>query len=400
MITQAIHLLNPEELDTTNPKNTINKKRPLRMFGVMKIGVVKERRPGELRVGLVPGVVKTLVSKGHEVMVEANAGFAAGCLDAMYTEAGATVVDAATIYSTANVIVRVASPLPEEIQHMRSGTVLISTVFAKRQPEIATALSNAGVSVFALDALPRITRAQVMDVLSSQNNLAGYKAVLVGANAMGRIFPLMTTAAGTVKPSTVLIYGAGVAGLQALATARRLGAVVHVTDLRPETREQVESLGGRFVSVDGLDDVKVVGGYVAAAADDVLQRQKEAVNKVLYSADLVITTALVAGGQAPCLITQEQVEKMKPGAVIVDLAADAGGNCACTDGANTTTVGAVTIIGCPQLAASIPNTASELYAKNVLAFIGEIAPEGTVSFDVQNEIIGSTLIVHNGEVRN
>jgi NAD(P) transhydrogenase subunit alpha len=209
----------------------------------------------------------------------------------------------------------------------------------------------------------------------------------------------MTTAAGTVKPATVLIYGAGVAGLQALATARRLGAVVHVTDLRPETREQVESLGGRFVSVDGLEEVSVVGGYVAAAADDVLARQKAAVEKVLFAADLVITTALVAGGNAPRLITRDQVQKMKPGAVIVDLAADAGGNCESTDGANEVHEGAVTILGAPQLAASIPNTASELFAKNVLAFLGEIAADGNLSYDTSNEIINATLIVHNGAVR-
>lgn len=369
------------------------------MFGAMKLGVMKESRRGEHRVGLVPTVVQALKTKGHEVYVEQGAGFAAGFLDSAYTDAGAIVTTSDGVNEQAELHIRIANPSAEEIARMRKGTAIVAMVFPKRSPETVTALAQAGIHTFALDALPRITRAQVMDVLSSQNNLAGYKAVVTGATAMGRIFPLMTTAAGTVKPSTVLIYGAGVAGLQALATAKRLGAVVHVTDLRPETREQVESLGGRFVQVEGLEDVTVQGGYVAAATDDVLAKQKAAVEKVLFSADLVITTALVAGGQAPCLITREQVQRMKPGSVIVDLAADAGGNCACTNGDEVVHENAVTIIGCPQLAASVPNTASELYAKNVLAFINEIAPEGTVTYDVSNEITAATLIVHNGEVR-
>lgn len=366
----------------------------------MIIGVVNETRTGERRVGLVPSVVQTLCSKGHTVLIEGGAGFASGFLDDAYTQAGATVASASVVYEKAQLIVRVSNPSEADVLNMKQGTSLIAMVFAQRSPDVPSMLARAGVNTYALDALPRITRAQVMDVLSSQNNLAGYKAVIVGANALGRIFPLMTTAAGTVKPATVLIYGAGVAGLQALATAKRLGSVVHVTDLRPETAEQVASLGGRFVSVEGLDQVNVVGGYVASATNDVLARQKEAVEKVLFTADLVITTALVAGGKAPCLITREQVGKMKPGAVVVDLAADAGGNCECTNGANTEQIGAVTIIGCPQLAASIPNTASELYAKNVLAFIQEIAPDGNLTFDMSNEIVAATLIVHNGEVRS
>ena len=369
------------------------------MLGVMIVGVIKETQPCEQRVGLVPSVVKALVSKGVGVVVEAGAGVAAGFPDSHYTDAGATVASAETVLNDAGVIVHVAPPTADEVQRFKAGTTLISMVYAKRNTSVVATLADRKIQVFALDALPRITRAQVMDVLSSQNNLAGYKAVIVGANATGRIFPLMTTAAGTVKPATILIYGAGVAGLQALATARRMGAIVHVTDLRPETKEQVESLGGRFVSVEGLDNVKVEGGYVAAATDDVLARQKEAVNKVLFSADIVITTALVAGGQAPGLITREQVQQMKPGSVIVDLAADAGGNCECTTGSEPATVGNVTILGCPQLAASLPTTASELYAKNVQAFLTEIAPAGELDINLENEIIASTLIVHNGEVR-
>ncbi len=365
----------------------------------MIIGTVKETQPGERRVGLVPSVVRTLRQQEHEVLVERGCGLAAGFPDDAYTEAGATLADRQHVLSTAAVVIRVLCPPATSVTELAPGSSLIAMVFAKRQPELAQALAAHRVNTFALDALPRITRAQGMDVLSSQNNLAGYKAVVVGAHALGRIFPLMTTAAGTVKPATVLIYGAGVAGLQALATARRLGAVVHVTDLRPETREQVESLGGRFVSVDGLDEVSVVGGYVASAADDVLARQAAAVEKILFTADLVITTALVAGGNAPRLITREQVAKMKVGSVIVDLAADAGGNCECTVDNREITVGGVTIIGCPQLASSVPNTASELYAKNVLAFFNEVANKESLTFDLSNDIIASTLIVHNGVVR-
>lgn len=369
------------------------------MFGAMIIGVTKETRPSEHRVGLVPQVVKNLVDKGHEVLIEGGSGNAGGFIDAMYTESGALIVDASAVYKRATLFVRVSPPDISDVAKYNQGSVLVSQIFSKRCPDVVAALASARLSVFALDALPRITRAQVMDVLSSQNNLAGYKAVVVGASAMGKVFPLMTTAAGTVKPSTVLIYGAGVAGLQALATAKRMGAVVHVTDLRPETKEQVESLGGRFVSIDGLDDVSVVGGYVSTASADVLARQKAVVEKVLYSADLVITTALVAGGSAPTLITSDQVGKMKPGSVIIDLAADAGGNCEGTNASDRVTVGEVTIIGCPQLASSLPNTASELYAKNVQAFLAEIAPEGNLTFDTSNEIIAATLIVHNGETR-
>lgn len=365
----------------------------------MTIGVLTERRHGEKRVGLVPSVVKQLCAHGHTVLVEAGAGISAGHADVVYREAGAHVLTAAEVASQSELIVAVFPPSEEQRKHIRAGTTLICMVFPKRNPDTLRILASLNINTFALDALPRITRAQSMDVLSSQNNLAGYKAVIVGAQALNRIFPLMSTAAGTVKPATVVIYGAGVAGLQALATARRMGAVVYVTDLRPETQEQVESLGGRFITVAELENVQIEGGYVVSASSDVLLRQKEAVEKVLFSADLVITTALVAGGSAPCLITREQVRNMKPGAVIVDLAADAGGNCECTNGASEVTEGAVTILGCPQLAASVPNTASELYAKNVQAFINEIAKDGKLSYDLSNEIVTATLIVYNGELR-
>jgi len=238
-----------------------------------------------------------------------------------------------------------------------------------------------------------------MDVLSSQNNLAGYKAVIVGANALGRVFPLMMTAAGTVTPAKVLIYGAGVAGLQAIATAKRLGARVEVSDVRPETKEQVESLGAKFIMVEGLDKVNVEGGYVAAISPEILAKQKEAVEKVLVEADLVITTALVAGGSAPVLITADQVSKMKRGSVIVDMATEAGGNCALSQPDAVVEHNGVTIIGANNLASSVPTHASELYAKNVTTFLAAVATAEAMSTDVADEIVGATLVTMNSEVR-
>ncbi len=365
----------------------------------MKIGVVQEQQTGENRVGLVPSVVQTLCGKGHTVMVEHGAGSNAGFDDASYTEAGAQVTGRGEVIAGSDVLIRVAVPGDAEIDELRSGTSIVSYIYPKRNPELLKRLAAKGVSVYAMDAMPRTTIAQSMDVLSSQNNLAGYKAVLVAANALGSIFPMMSTAAGTLRPAKVLIYGAGVAGLQAIATAKRLGAVVEVTDIRPETKEQVESLGGKFVMVEGLDQVKVEGGYVAGAGEEILARQKEAVEKSLVKADIVITTALVAGGKAPTLITEDQVKKMKRGAVIVDMATDAGGNCAVSKPDTTVHVNGVTVIGCNNLASSVPTHASELYAKNIQTFLGHVATEAGISTDVADEIVAATLVVHNGEVR-
>lgn len=368
------------------------------MFVSMRIGVLKETAQGEYRVGLVPATVKTLTGKNHSVIVEQGAGLAAGFDDAAYTAAGATIGSRTDVVG-ADLVIKVAVPSSDEIGTLRKGSALVSMIYPKRNPATLSALAAAGVNTFAMDAMPRITRAQSMDVLSSQNNLAGYKAVIVGANALGRVFPLMMTAAGTVTPAKVLIYGAGVAGLQAIATAKRLGSVVEVSDIRPETKEQVESLGGKFIMVEGLDQVKIEGGYVAGASEEVLQRQKEAVEKSLVQADLVITTALVAGGTAPTLITAEQVGKMKRGAVIVDMATEAGGNCALAKPDQTVDVNGVTIIGCNNLAATVPAHASELYAKNIVTFLGQIVGDEGLKYDLSDEITTATLVVHNGEVR-
>ncbi len=369
------------------------------MFGVMKIGVLQEQQTGERRVGLVPSVVKTLTAKGHTIIVERGAGLQAGFDDASYADAGAQTRERGEVIAQSEVIVHVAVPMPQEIAELRANTTLISLLYPKRHPEVLRALAAQQVSAIAMDAMPRTTRAQSMDVLSSQNNLAGYKAVIVAADAVGSIFPMMTTAAGTLRPARVLIYGAGVAGLQAIATARRLGAVVEVSDIRPETKEQVESLGGKFIAVEGLDQVQVVGGYVAGASDDVLAGQKQAVEASLVKADVVITTALVAGGSAPTLITEEQVRKMKRGAVIVDMATEAGGNCAVSKPDTTVDVDGVRVIGCNNLPATVPTHASELYAKNIATFLDYAIGESGLKTDVTDEIIGATLVVHNAEVR-
>lgn len=366
---------------------------------VMIIGVLKETGAGERRVGLVPVAATALSALGHTLMLEKGAGEGAGFDDAAYTTAGWTVADRATVIAQSTAVIGVGVPSSNDVSSLRNSQSFVSYIYPRRNAALLAQLASAGVNTFAMDAMPRITRAQTMDVLSSQNNLAGYKAVVVGAEALGKIFPLLMTAAGTVTPSRVLIYGAGVAGLQAIATARRLGAVVEVTDIRPETKEQVESLGAKFISVEGLDQVKIEGGYVAGVTDELLARQTEAVNKSLFNADLVILTALVQGGSAPILITEEQVSKMKRGSVIVDMATEAGGNCALSKHAQTITHNGVRIMGCGNLAATIPQHASELYSKNIVNFIKSVATTEGFLFDTSDEVVASTLVVHNGSVR-
>jgi len=366
----------------------------------MRISVAMETSPGERRVALTPASCQQLISAGHSITVASNAGLSAGFDDAAYTNAGAQISTSLIADLRAgDVLIKVAVPTAAEIAALPRDVTLISYLYPRRHPELLAALAAAGVNGIAVDAMPRISRAQNMDVLSSQNNLAGYKAVIAGANEMGKIFPLMMTAAGTIAPSRVLIYGAGVAGLQAIATAKRLGAIVEVSDVRPETKEQVESLGAKFVSVEGLDQVKIEGGYVAQISDEMLARQKEAVEKVLINADLVITTALVQGGKAPCLITEDQVKKMKRGSVIVDMATEAGGNCECSVPNETVVKHGVTIIGANNLAASTAQNASELYGKNLVNFLKHAATADGMTFDANDEITSAVLVVYNGQVR-
>jgi NAD(P) transhydrogenase subunit alpha len=348
----------------------------------LKIAVPKETKPYEKRVALTPDVVKSLTKAGFTCYIENGAGFHSNYLDEAYQRAGAAIVPASTdLFREADIVLKVNAPSPEEISLIKPGAVLISFLYAYTIPGSVQALLDKQVSAFAMDAVPRISRAQKMDALSSQANLAGYKAVLLGANHLAKIFPLMMTAAGTITPAKVLIFGAGVAGLQAIATAKRLGAVVEVTDVRPETKEQVESLGGRFLEVKSDEGVKTEGGYAREVSAEYLQKQKELVSKHVAEADLVITTALVMGRKAPVLITEDMVKTMKPGAVIVDMAVESGGNCALSELNQTVVKYDVTIIGESNLPAQLAMNASDLYAKNISTLL-----------------LQGSLITHKGEL--
>ena len=287
----------------------------------------------------------------------------------------------------------------EDLKLVDKGHILISQLYHKSNPQLIEKIAEKGATAFSLDAIPRISRAQDMDVLSSQNNLAGYKAVILGAYEMTKIFPLMMTAAGTITPSRVLVYGVGVAGLQAIATAKRLGAIVEATDIRSETKEQAESLGGKFILVDNEGETSE-GGYAKEASEDYVRRQKEAVNKSLFQADLVITTANIPGRKAPVLITEEQVLQMKHGAVIIDLAAAQGGNCEVSKLNETIIVNGVKVIGTTIAPESVSTNASELFAKNIFNFIMHLTNETQFKWDLEEEITNETLIIKDGIIRN
>ncbi|PWJ59837.1 NAD(P) transhydrogenase subunit alpha [Dyadobacter jejuensis] len=363
----------------------------------MKISVLKETKPFERRVALTPSLVKSLVKSGYSCTVEAGAGELSYFSDASYQEAGAQIAgNVAETLAAADVVLKVNAPTLEEVAAMREGIVLISYLYAYTIPEVLEQLNEKRISAFSMDAVPRISRAQKMDALSSQANLAGYKAVLLGANALGKIFPLMMTAAGTITPSRVLVFGAGVAGLQAIATAKRLGAVVEATDVRAETKEQVESLGGRFLTVEGAEGVKVEGGYAKEVSADYLQKQQELVKQRIKEADIAITTALVIGKKAPVLITEEMVRMMKPGSVIVDMAVESGGNCALSVFGETVVAHGVTIIGEPNLPSLLPINASELYAKNISTLLLHLATAEGFKWELEEEVTKGSLITHQG----
>ncbi len=363
----------------------------------MILGVLKESREGESRVSLTPQVVKQLTAKGFKVIVEPSAGEASAFKDSDYVLAGAEMHALADLLQKADVAVKINPPSYQEIQNGKKGLIWMSLMYHLTNPELCGKIAEAGQTAISMDAIPRISRAQSMDVLSSQSNLAGYKAVLLGSDQMTRAFPLMMTAAGTVSPSKVLIFGVGVAGLQAIATAKRLGAVVEATDVRPETKEQAESLGAKFITVKD-DGVVTEGGYAKEVTSDYLEKQKEAVNKSLFNADLVITTALVMGKKAPQLITKEQVAQMKYGSVIVDMAAEQGGNCECTVPGKVVHVNGVKIVGITNLASSLATNASELYAKNIYNLLMHLANSEGFIWNMEEEITKATLIVHNGKI--
>lgn len=362
----------------------------------MKLSVPKETKFKENRVALTPDVVKGLVKKGFEIMIEAGAGVNSFYADDTYTSAGATISDKGNCYSDADVVLKVNAPQPDEISMMKKDAILISFMFAGTNPQLVEACSKAGISAFSMDAVPRISRAQKMDALSSQANLAGYKAVLLAADTIGKILPMMTTAAGTIRPSKVVIFGAGVAGLQAIATAKRLGAVVEVSDIRPETKEQVQSLGGKFIEMKGDDSIKMEGGYVKGVSEEFLKKQQELVGKHVKEADIVITTALIPGKKAPVLVTEEMVKSMRFGSVIVDMAVEQGGNVVGSELNKNVVKNGVTIIGEGNIPSLLPLNASDLYAKNIETLLLHLADKDKFKWEMEEEITKGSLIVHKG----
>ncbi len=365
----------------------------------MRLGVPCETREHERRVALVPDVVAALVATGAEVRVQAGAGIGARCADADYEAAGASI--AAAVMADADVVVKVAPPTAGELGDLHEGQVLIAFLNPLGDPAGMRALAATGCTAIAMELIPRITRAQSMDALSSQATVAGYRAALYAAATIGRFFPLLMTAAGTVTPSKVLVLGAGVAGLQAIATARRLGGVVTGFDVRPAVKEQVESLGARFLELDlGASDTETAGGYAKALDEDAHRREQELIAAAVADSDVVITTALIPGKPAPELITAAAVEAMRPGSVIVDLAAEAGGNCALTEPGSVIERHGVTIIGTLNLPASMPQHASQLYAKNIQSLLGLIAPEGELALDMEDEVVRESVVCRGGEIVN
>lgn len=361
----------------------------------MIIGIPKETKFKENRVAVTPTIVKDLIAKGFKVRLETDAGLKSYYYNENYLETGAEIVDKNTAYQ-ADIILKVNAPLPDEISLMKKGAVLISFMWAATNPELVDACVKAGISAFSMDAVPRISRAQKMDALSSQANLAGYKSVLICANEIGKILPMMTTAAGTIKPSKVVIFGAGVAGLQAIATAKRLGAIVEVSDIRPETKEQVESLGGKFIEVKGDDSIKMEGGYVKGVSEEFLKKQQELVTKHIAEADIVITTALIPGKKAPILVTEEMIKRMKFGSVILDMAVEQGGNVVGSKVNENVVINGVTIIGESNIPSLLPMNASDLYAKNIQTLLYHLATAEGFKWELDEEITKGCLVVHNG----
>lgn len=371
----------------------------------MKLGIPAETRPQETRVAATPETVKKLTASGvHNVLIESGAGARASIPDEQYVSAGAQIVSsAAEIYRQSEIVLKVRAPDADELAQMRRDQILIGLLQPHNEEAIA-AIAARGITAFAMESLPRISRAQSMDVLSSQANIGGYKAVLIAANTYARMMPMLMTAAGTVKAARVVIMGVGVAGLQAIATAKRLGAVVEATDVRPETKEQVESLGAKFIEVPLTDAEKELakgqGGYAREMGDDYRKRQATLVAERIKQADIVITTALIPGRPAPVLVTEEMVKTMKPGSVIVDMAVEQGGNCPLTELDRTVVKHGVHIVGIANLPALVGADASALYARNVLNFLGLMldAKSGEFKLAMEDEIVAGTLVCARGEI--
>ena len=374
----------------------------------MIVGVVKESFPGETRVALVPAMLPQLERAGIDVLIESGAGSAAGFLDSEYENKGAAIVGSRDeIFKRADVLaqVRALGANPEagraDLEKLRQGQVVIGLAEPLTAEEANRAMALRGVTLFSMEMMPRITRAQSMDVLSSMATIAGYKAVLLAADALPKMFPMMMTAAGTVAPARVFVVGAGVAGLQAIATARKLGAVVEAYDVRPAVKEQVESLGAKFVELElETASSEDAGGYAKELGEDFYKKQREMMLKVVAGSDVVITTAAVPGKKAPILVTAEMVQGMKPGSVIIDLAAERGGNCELTRPGEATIEGGITILGPVNLPASIPYHASQMYAKNITTFLLHLVDDGALEIDRGDEITAGTLITEGGKVVN
>ena len=361
----------------------------------MRIGVPQETIEGERRVALVPDVVRKLTGNGHEVVVEAGLGEGALLPDEVFTEAGATVGDP----WQAEVVVKVAPPTPDEAARLGPDQVIIGFLEPLTNPDGVQALARSGVTAFALEAVPRISRAQSMDALSSQSNVGGYKAVLLAGQLMGRFYPMLMTAAGTIPPAKVLVLGAGVAGLQAIATARRLGGVVQAFDVRAAVKEQVESLGATFLELDVGEDAEGEGGYAKELTPEQQEKQRELLADEIAKVDVVITTALIPGRPAPKLIIADAVERMRPGSVIVDLAGPAGGNCELTEPGRTVLKHDVTIAAPLNLPSEMAEHASQLYARNIESLIGLMAgDEGALELDFEDQIISGACVTRGGEI--
>ena len=366
----------------------------------MKIAVPREVAPGERRVALTPDAVAALVKGGLEVCVEAGAGAGAFHADAAYERAGATLAaDAAALFAQCDIVLKVQKPTAAEVEQLREGSVLVGLLQALTSPELVERLAARRITSFGMEQVPRITRAQSMDALSSQANIAGYKAMLIAAGSLAKFFPMLTTAAGTVFAARVLVMGAGVAGLQAIATARRLGAQVWGYDVRAAVREQIESLGAKFLAFDlGIADAEDTGGYAKALTPEQSRRQQELLAEKTKEYDVVITTALVPGRRAPLLVTKETVAGMKPGSVIVDLAAEAGGNCELTRPDEVVVAHGVTIHGPTNLPAAMPVHASQLYARNVSELLQVFVKKGALAIDLEDAVLKGACITHAGAI--
>lgn len=373
----------------------------------MIIAVPKEILPGENRVATVPDVISKLIKSGFEVLIEKDAGLNAGFTDDNYIKHGAKIIsNILELYSSADIVLKVQRPIDHpsagkhELDLMKTGTLLITFLYPLFHFELAKKCAEKGINVISMDMIPRTTLAQKMDALSSQANLAGYKSVIMAANELRKIFPLMMTAAGTISPAKVVIMGAGVAGLQALGTAKRLGAVVEVSDIRAAVKEEVQSLGGKFIEVETDENMQDAGGYAKEASPEFLKRQKEVIFKHVTEADIVITTALIPGKKSPVLVTEEMVKNMRPGSVVLDMATEFGGNCEISEKGKTVKKYGVTVIGEPNIPSLVATHASEMYSKNILSLLLHISKEGMVQLKLDDEIVKGCLITYNKEVFN